>query len=325
MNLKNLFYEMRCVLLAAMFFVPVFMSYAVITKDEAGRLAIRVANTGYSKQLIIASQLADDDREMLCKTIRAMASKELKTMLPHSIEELLIILDDQEATSKGVAAYLKSPGRRDPCGIFLSGNPHVIELVAPVIFQEEEYKPSDGDVFFLPISYDAPEKILEFIMKSPAFSEEVVNWARRNVERKIINKQRKAINRRDVMRDWWLENEKAFQARDYKAVRPGRDIPLPPAAEIKELVRLGLATPDGLLKDAPYAPSTPAPPSTPPPPSTPSATPTIHPSTPTIRPSTSIAESKPPRHGSNPLLVAVAVAGTGLLLVFGFFISRRRS
>ena len=61
--------------------------------------------------------------------------------------------------------------------------------------------------------------LLDTLGNSPAFSADVINWARRLND----SRSRQTL---DIMREWWKANEAPLKANDFKAVQPGRSLPI---------------------------------------------------------------------------------------------------
>ena len=289
-------YAIWAVIVAA----SVMTTNAALTEKEAKTLAIRIGKADHTQQILIASPLTPEDREVLCTTIRAMASANYWVGTnERSIKEWLIICGDEPTIAEGVAAYLSSPVRQDPLSVFYSGNPRVLEMVAPELFREEKYEVRGGDAPFGPLSYDAAGKILELLGRSPYFNGEVISWAQRN-------RDRYDIVQREMMRDWWKENEKFFKAKDYKAAVPGWEIP--PFDHRDELRKL--LKDRGLSGEAKSEPA--------PPPTQIVESPAASPSPPHPLPA-----AQSPTHQFDPPTLAVA-GGLVLILIVSFLLYRRK-
>lgn len=122
-----------------------------------------------------------------------------------------------------------------------AARPEAIPLLAPRIFVDE---PNIGVSFgdaggYSAKSYGFASGFLRTMERSPAFSDEVRWWAKYH-----FGADSEGLLQ--VMRGWWKENEAAFQAGDYKAVRPGRDIRTAELEASKAQQALRQAYADGL-------------------------------------------------------------------------------
>ena len=290
------------VLCACMIAIGCLPLKAVVSESEAKKLAVKISGDYLPKidQLSIVWQLSPEDRDAVCKAIRSMATHEWATTDKSSIKMRLVDCYDEEATHEAVEAYLNDPFHNS--GIFTSGNPRVVELLAPVMFREEAWTETTGDTPGEPLSYETAMLSLRLLGQSPAFNADVTAWARRNI---VVS----TLLRRDAMRDWWRENERFFKAKDYKAVRPGRDIALTNSPEGRQaLIDRGFMKPDG----TPAATAPPA--ATPAPPTTPQAA---------SLPPTPTPDLVPPPTNFNPIPIAAALSVL-LLVTFGVLYLKRR-
>lgn len=141
----------------------------------------------------------------------------------------LIVLADEDT----IRSSIQNEGdvRRRSRDLISSGSPVAIEVLIPFLFKEEPLvNKMSSDVQITSISHYVAEAIVpEITMRSRAFDPKVVEWA------KLIRtgfKPGDADGRlrwcRDVMRQWWRENEQLFRTKNYKAIRPGIKSPWPP-------------------------------------------------------------------------------------------------
>lgn len=145
------------------------------------------------------------------------------SMMKDDVLLALTVIGDRDARKLTVVAVTKEPRGHLGRSLARAGNPILLPDMAPVLFVEEEMRnigSEDGWAF--PSSYTIGLTILETLGNSGLFNEEVINWARR------FKGEMPTPEIRDIMRDWWKENEKLILDENYKAVKPGRDLAIPP-------------------------------------------------------------------------------------------------
>ena len=148
--------------------------------------------------------------------------------------DYLFNLDDEETIKRYADAYLKDR-RFSGAGLFPTcQNPRVIELIAPALFIEDGWVTRGPE---LAQSFASSVLILRMLGTTPGFDSEVINWARR-----LPPQIKTYTDVREVMRDWWRENERFFKERNYQAVQPGRDIKRVAEADVAAEVPAGPTT-----------------------------------------------------------------------------------
>lgn len=180
-------------------------------------------------------------------TVRDEVIAKLKTKLtPAQIENWgnvcvsLVLFGDEETIAKAMnarRARVLQVGRSESFGgDFRPVQPALIPYIVEDFFREdgEEYKIWKNDdqwVVSLPISIGSASDVLSLLRRSPAFSSKVKAWVGsggsgfsfRTIDMRKF---------RDVMRQWWRENESHFAAKNYAAVKPG--------ASLSEVVKPGI-------------------------------------------------------------------------------------
>lgn len=148
----------------------------------------------------------------------------------------LVFLGDEET----IRSVVKSEGdiRSWARDLIESGSPVAIEVLIPFLFKEEPLENRFvSDVEIVSISHHIADALIpEVILRSQEFDPKVTEWAN------LLRNSFKPGDRngqlgwtREVMRQWWRENEQYFRARNYKAVRPGLRppwavaVPVPPS------------------------------------------------------------------------------------------------
>ena len=139
-------------------------------------------------------------------------------------EDELLRLGDPEILSEAVSKVLHSePDSPDFVPVYerllWAARPESISMLAPGMLIDEPFtvKPTGDTGAVFPKSYILPVGILDIIGDSPAFSEEVRAWARRNAGTDSREKL-------SMMRQWWKDNESFFRNKEYRSVRAGTDL-----------------------------------------------------------------------------------------------------
>lgn len=174
-----------------------------------------------------------------------------------SLENHLIRLGDTELAKTYISKRLDADLIHVGNCLIDSGNPDVLLALGPILFRDEPYRVAAGDVPLINPSHMVAIGIIpQLLSNSRAFNADVTNWIRKFTDHKInpIFSQNPDAAR-EIIREWWKENEARFRARDFKNVTPGRLGPPPPVVEADIPI-----TPPKLR------PATPTP--TPPPPAT---------------------------------------------------------
>lgn len=86
----------------------------------------------------------------------------------------------------------------------------------------------DGDISWSdwPPSIDVAVNVLKLTVACREFAQPTREWAKTCGDKWYVERVGVA-QFRQVMRDWWKENEQFFQTQNYQAVTPGRSLPLP--------------------------------------------------------------------------------------------------
>lgn len=144
-----------------------------------------------------------------------------------SAEILLVVLEDEEHIDKiildmasddaFVAMHASSP-------LGASGQLSVIPKLVDYLYLDEpaglsrEFtNPKDKEFIVPPLSADATGRIRNILRRSPQVSEETKQWAEN------LYKPGKGFDTeayRQKIRDWWPENKKHFETKEYDKIRP---------------------------------------------------------------------------------------------------------
>jgi LPXTG-motif cell wall-anchored protein len=110
------------------------------------------------------------------------------------------------------------------------------------------------------------EAVWVMLPKTPGFSSEVQAWAEKVYHTGVVTEKK------EIMREWWRQNERHFQTGNYQAVQPGRipspaseweSIQVPPHGFVVQRRKTSLA-PATLASTTPVVPAfTPSPPPAP--------------------------------------------------------------
>ncbi len=152
---------------------------------------------------------------------------------------LLTNLGDAEAIKDLVQRYKKSSPTSRSMERLLRNckQPLFIPLIANDLKMDEkaEYVQASYDYITLPRSFQSTWIIRDILKNSPAFHQDVKKWAESLGRRDDSDGFKAAEKMRNIMRQWWKENEVYFQKKDYGAVRPpqGFQIPIDPAKSAK--------------------------------------------------------------------------------------------
>jgi hypothetical protein len=162
----------------------------------------------------------------------------------------LIELGDVETAEKVVSEYLAEDAswqQRSDTGAVLReiAQPWVISMLEPALLRDEQitqYVFTSEDAEPPPRSWEAAQFIQGIVIKSPAFSQEVRDWA------KSIPMFPAKVSRDDV-RQWWLQNKEHLVKGDYAAVTPLKPVsfiaprPPPPPKEVSAVAQVELPPP----------------------------------------------------------------------------------
>ena len=150
-----------------------------------------------------------------------------------SLEKHLIRLGDTDLAKTYISKRLDADLIHVGNCLIDSGNPDVLLALGPVLFRDEPYRVAPGDVPISNASHFVALGIIPMLLSnSRAFNADVTNWIRKfndDERNPIFYKDPDAS--REMIRDWWKENEARFRARDFKNVTPGRLGPPPPVVE----------------------------------------------------------------------------------------------
>jgi hypothetical protein len=184
---------------------------------------------------------------------------------------VLVRLGDKDATKQVVDAFrasLHTEAHGWPLKQFLDSHAHPVTIP----FIAEDFSRDDGDTFAFagsdfvytvgPVSMMMSRLAFSIILSNDVFSPETKAWAKYNRER-IDSFPPKTI--RELMQQWWRENEAHFRAGNYQAVRPGQRLPpySGPRAQTIGIDRLAAASqaqptlPTPIRQAATAAPETP--------------------------------------------------------------------
>ena len=202
----------------------------------------------------IVSRLRHDwrysDLSVVTPEIRDEVIRRIRGFTPSTFAEtkgartdylLLVRLGDADATMQVVEASLPSMVKNDwlalQSHVVNYAHPTVIPSIAKIFFLNDgdtmTYQGGSDNVFYIgPRSVEMCRLALSVILRKDAFSHETRVWAKNNLELVDHNPPRRT---REMMQQWWRDNEAHFQARDYQAVRPGQILSYPRGVLVEDI------------------------------------------------------------------------------------------
>ena len=222
-----------------------------------------------------------------------------------TIAEFLKERDEVESKYGGMTATMENPEME-------SAQPLLIPGLAPKFFRQDGDAVSvlrDDDLSWLlyPVSAAASLSALGIMKESPVFNASLREWAGAMYE-SVTNEDARRRTHRDFppapnavlvelrksMREWWKENARNFEAKDYASVKPGAWLPAANAAATAESAK---DTADSPVSKAEIP-----------------------------HPVGTVGEPVPPASYSSTLIYPVAIGSSLLLLAsIAFFLRRRKS
>lgn len=186
---------------------------------------------------------------------------------------LLLRLGDERAMEEALKALsdaaqkhgmLLSDGSED---LVNSAQPLFIPSLAEYLFRDDgnaARREWEGDLVYdwIPVSAACALYAVHIMENSPGFTPAVTEWAKKTRHAmKLWNDDLVSYRKRDLagfrqlMREWWRENEQFFRARNYQAVQPGRLLVQEPASAPEPTAFTGLPPP-GAAQPHSAAPNT---------------------------------------------------------------------
>lgn len=197
------------------------MAHGAVSERRKSELLESLGHDSFER----VDNLPDDEKKWLHEYIIELR----KTPTGGGAFELqLIQLGDEEAMKRCVGGDDSAAGAAGYGYIAISRQPRLIEHLAPTMFRDEPSTlPQNSDVNTYPPSVSAAGVVAKLLSTSHEIPEPVQRWAAEAWEgsRVVPNLHRRL---REVMRQWWKENETAMRARNWKAVKPGTPM-IPPS------------------------------------------------------------------------------------------------
>lgn len=201
-------------------------------KKDLKQMLEDYSNTTTNTEKFITSELNDllsqdvslisgGNLEKIRKAIR-LHKKNSKAQNVLFADRLLIALGDKESITNAVRGLdAESRSKRGKCKSDLrnSAQPEIITALEQQLFREEnsQIKRLGEDVFVSPVSVDAARIILDVVSSCSQFPDTVTEWA----ESLRLSRGSKS---RELVRKWWLSNEKALRESRYGDVVVPDDI-----------------------------------------------------------------------------------------------------
>lgn len=176
-------------------------------------------NSGYGKANVAA--IKGSERPQVILRLKRYASGDLTGYVSQA-KYLLIELGDTDAITKEIHSYHGDDMRKAMLLLRKSKQPLLIPLLARdlALIEPTTDKLLKSEFLIPPRSVSSGEIIRSVIINSSEFTSEVKTWA---LQLNTDNRE----GFRTVMRQWWKENKKYFDVKNYAAVRP-------PGAEKKD-------------------------------------------------------------------------------------------
>jgi hypothetical protein len=208
------------------------------------------------------SELSQKEKEVCIAELREYANTASNVRLRNA-QRLLIRLGDVETAEKVVSELNTvgpAGGEPDRAAEVFSGvtQPWVIPMFEQALMRDEEVAGWTMDKGQMPRSALAAGVICAIVRESPAFPDDVRQWAKYRFADPL------PVIRQQV-RDWWAQNKEHFAKQDYAAVQPLQPTgtaPTPPSPAAKAEsapIPVPATEPQPAAKPAPL-PAAPAPP-----------------------------------------------------------------
>lgn len=207
---------MRTFLLFA--FTSLIMFDRAFADESLEERAVRYRDMSPWDGALATYRMSEQERQELLKAFREDYDRDA---VPDSgLERILLSLRDPEIRQKYINEFIDNPASAPTLG--LTRDPEILRGVARHLELDDwpTPRPESHDIVWgQPWDY-ARQTVLEILRNAPEFHEDVINWARR------LDDQRPE-EERVILREWWRANERFFLEKNYRAVRPGRDLPAP--------------------------------------------------------------------------------------------------
>lgn len=220
-------------MLLLLFSSAIFAEIAEPRKQELRELRLLPYKEFYGR---IYSFTAEERAFLIAEQRKFIQDQENDVLMPVPPDEAALATLWRLGDDYGLEKYTERFKQRFPsslsealgAALAVSANPRVIEILAPELFRDEPaFSPTrrSSDVLLNEgsLSGECARIIWVILSESPEFSGEVTNWARRVDDLRQTN-WGPLKELREVLLEWWPENEQFFKERNYKAVQPGRDV-----------------------------------------------------------------------------------------------------
>ncbi len=203
--------------IAFAFILLVFHAWASPDGDLVERM-VRYRDMSPWERALETYRMPERERQQLLAVFRG--AYERHSVPDQGLEHILLALRDERVRQKYIDKFMDDPAVTPWLG--LTRDPEVLHGVAKHLEVDDWPIPRDASTdlaWGTPWGY-ARDTVLEILRNAPDFHEDVINWARR------LDDQQDS-EERAILREWWRANEHFFAEKNYKAVRPGRDLPQP--------------------------------------------------------------------------------------------------
>ena len=178
------------------------------------QLVIYLHNASHDDLIDQVRSMGADTKARALETIRENKSGLWTNANPH----VLFYLGDIKERKKEIERFREI--RWFSPELVELGEPWVIEELAPELYREEPFANFiEGDILNYPLSYGVAGLVIANLQNATIYPDSVLQWAKRTSPHALPQL-------RTAMRDWWRENAQFFKERNYKAVKPGREVAL---------------------------------------------------------------------------------------------------
>ncbi len=186
----------------------------------------------WDQRLEALRRLPAEKKEAYIEFTRKDLSTETSPGGRDQILEILYYLGDTAARDELVRNYYRdgtdSRTAMQSSTFSAAGDPELVPMLAPALLCPEPYRRFGDDAFTYPLSFQTAPTVIGIIRNSPAFSADVINWARRFPKSDTPPTE----ELREIVREWWRAHEPFFREKNYKAVQPGRDLKPDPVPDL---------------------------------------------------------------------------------------------
>lgn len=177
-----------------------------LTEDPLREEAFNLISADGSIRARIAAMSAEKKRAML-EYVRLQYTRDKDKSF--ELSRILLFLGDE-------ATYQEMLQKNDYGSLQATLDPHIFELIAPIMFRSD--KNFLRQEFVFPPSIRARNAIVWMLWQMPEVPKSIKDW--NDWSSLSISES----EMQQIFRDWWTANEAAWRRRDFAALKPGRDM-----------------------------------------------------------------------------------------------------